>query len=152
MDMSQRIEDSKIVQCVMAGSSANPSARKTVLVVEDDGGLAKLLRFVLESAGLVVTMADSAADAMARDFTDYDAVLLDIHLPDAHGEDVAEQLRVAGYARPIVALTADARLVESGKVADSVNSPFDGWIDKAVPPDQLLSQILVYLDDGGGPR
>lgn len=121
--------------------------RKTVLVVEDDGGLRKLLRLILESTGINVIAADCAAAAVEQDLTVCHAVFLDIHLPDARGEDVAEQLRTTGYAGPIVALTADARLVERGVLAGDVGGPFDGWVDKAVPPDQLLKKMREYLGE-----
>ena len=78
-----------------------------VLVIEDDPKLTLLLRKGLALDGHVVDTVMSAADGLERAQSDaYDAVILDLTLPDLDGLDVARRLRDGGSSVPILMLTA----------------------------------------------
>ncbi len=76
--------------------SASPPAvvSGTVLIVEDDPALRDLLVEVTEGRGLVAVTARSGAEAIMRAGAgDFDAVLLDLRLPDRDGWEVLERLK-----------------------------------------------------------
>lgn len=78
-----------------------------VLVIEDDPKLTLLLRKGLALDGHVVDTVMCAADGLERAQSDaYDAVILDLTLPDLDGLDVARRLRDGGSSVPILMLTA----------------------------------------------
>jgi signal transduction histidine kinase/CheY-like chemotaxis protein len=79
-----------------------------LLLAEDGLDNQRLLSAILKQAGLGVTVVDNGRDAvetaLARDF---DLVLMDIQMPVLDGVAATQILRDAGYAGPIVALTAN---------------------------------------------
>ncbi|HTD38126.1 MAG TPA: response regulator transcription factor [Candidatus Limnocylindrales bacterium] len=78
-----------------------------ILVVEDDGSLADVLRRGLNESGHVVDVErDGAAARRAAAGGGYDAVVLDVMLPGMNGFAVARALREAGDRTPILMLTA----------------------------------------------
>jgi len=80
-----------------------------ILIVDDDRALRSMLAAALETDGaFVVTEADSAADALAKTqgrAVRFDAVILDLALPDADGCDLCARLRRNGLRMPIIMLT-----------------------------------------------
>ena len=78
-----------------------------VLIVEDDRLIAENLYDFLEACGHQCDFADSLQAARARlASASFDAVLLDRNLPDGDGATLAQALRQAGNAVPILMLTA----------------------------------------------
>jgi len=78
-----------------------------ILIVEDEQKMAALLRRGLQRHGYAADIAGDGATALhlaaARD---YDAVLLDLGLPDIDGIETCRSLRAAGSPVPVLALTA----------------------------------------------
>src|SRR5580658_9712477 len=88
------------------------SGQKHILIVDDDRALRSTLAAALEMDGaFAVTQADSAADAMIKTQARalrFDAVILDLALPDADGCDLCARLRRNGLRVPIIMLTGTA--------------------------------------------
>jgi DNA-binding response OmpR family regulator len=84
-----------------------------ILVVEDDQRLAQVLCRVLSRAGYEVEWAESAG-AAARELPRAPSVaLLDLHLPDGNGVDVAGELRTRYPELPVILMTGcPSRLAE----------------------------------------
>lgn len=105
--------------------------RFRVLVCEDDGRLRATLERGLRRAGYAVDAVGSGADAVARARAEeFDAVVLDIGLPDADGRDVCQALRAQGTMAGVVFLTARHHTDDllSGFAAggdDYVRKPFE---------------------------
>src|SRR5919107_3838157 len=79
----------------------------TVLVVEDDDGIAAPLVRTLEREGYHVVHVDNGLDAVERaGRPDIRLVLLDLGLPDIDGLEVCRRIRDAGSAVSIMLLTA----------------------------------------------
>src|SRR4051812_14538975 len=78
------------------------------LVVDDDPTMAELLVTLLKEEGFDVDVAETAesgrADALAAE---YDAVVLDMNLPDGNGISIIQALRREGRATPILMITAN---------------------------------------------
>jgi two-component system, OmpR family, response regulator len=110
-----------------------------VLVVEDNVRMAAALRRGLRAEGIVADVAIRGADAlwMVR-AADYDAVILDIMLPDIDGFETGRRLRADGLWVPIIMLTArDA-------VDDRVHGLDEGADDYLTKPFSL-AELLARL-------
>jgi two-component system response regulator RegX3 len=106
-----------------------------VLLVEDEEAIAEPLAEGLRREGYVVTVAGTAADALAAG--EADVVLLDLRLPDGDGLDVCRALR-ARSAVPIIVVTA------RGEEADRVVGLELGADDYVVKPfgiRELIARI-----------
>jgi DNA-binding response OmpR family regulator len=83
---------------------------KHILIVDGDRALRATLGAALEAGGMFrVTEADSVADAVAKALSRdlrFDAILLDLALPDGDGRELCAHLRGSGVRVPIVILTA----------------------------------------------
>jgi two-component system, OmpR family, response regulator len=110
-----------------------------VLLVEDDLRMAAALRRGLQAERMVVDVATRGADAlwMAR-ATDFDALVLDVMLPDLDGFETCRRLRADGIWVPIIMLTArDA-------VGDRVRGLDEGADDYLTKPFSL-AELLARL-------
>src|SRR5436190_13549274 len=110
-----------------------------VLLVEDDLRMAAALRRGLQSEGMVVDVAGGGGDAlwMAR-ATDFDAMVLDVMLPDLDGFETCRRLRADGVWVPVIMLTArDA-------VADRVRG-LDAGADDYLTKPFSLAELLARL-------
>ncbi|MBI1264413.1 MAG: response regulator [Alphaproteobacteria bacterium] len=110
----------------------------SVLLVDDNAINRLVARSFLETAGAIVTEAESGAAALdlfaAGRFA---LVLLDAHMPVMSGEETLHRLRrLPGGGAPVVALTADAM---QGDEARYRAMGMDGYVAKPVNQDVLLS-------------
>jgi two-component system, OmpR family, phosphate regulon response regulator OmpR len=113
-----------------------------VLIIEDDSRLAEMVQHYLGAAGFRV---DRAADGrsglalVARDH--FDAVILDLMLPDMDGLDVCRAMRARGSV-PILMLTA------RGDAMDRViglEIGADDYLPKPFEPRELLARLRAIL-------
>ena len=101
-----------------------------VLIVEDDPRLGRLLQRLLAEERHVVDLAVGGEEALelVESGGGFDAVILDVGLPDVTGFEVARRMRSHGHRVPILMLTArDA-------VADRINGLDAGADDYVVKP------------------
>jgi two-component system phosphate regulon response regulator PhoB len=115
-----------------------------ILIVEDDGDLLEVLKFVLEEEGYRVSTAEDGADALslaARE--EVRLVLLDIEMPGKSGIEVAERLR----ADP---RTANVRLaIHTARAAADIREQFtdyDAFIPKTDDVPELVAAIKAALE------
>ncbi len=80
-----------------------------ILLIEDDRLMSRAIELMLGGAGLEYETAATGEDGieLARVY-DYDAILLDLTLPDLHGYEVLRRLRVARIATPVIILTGNS--------------------------------------------
>lgn len=81
--------------------------QQRILIVEDEADIRSLMTFVLERAGYCTVGAAEVAEARAAiERYDFDAALIDLHLPDGHGDDVVGYLRAESPETHIVVTSA----------------------------------------------
>src|SRR4051794_38809528 len=111
----------------------------SVLIVEDDLDLRQTLSDSLDAAGFAAAQAADAADAIERlkSFA-YDAIVIDLHLPDANGMEVLDEA-ISRYPQ-IQAVVVTG----FGGVSEAVAAMKRGAIDFLIKPFQLtqLSRVL----------
>jgi DNA-binding response OmpR family regulator len=114
----------------------------TILVVEDDLAIARLVQDYLEAARFTVVHSSTAADAVAQARATGPAlVVLDLGLPDRDGFDVAQELR-RFTSVPIVMLTA--RGDESDRIV-GLELGADDYIVKPFSPKELVARVRAVL-------
>jgi DNA-binding response OmpR family regulator len=115
---------------------------RTILVVEDEMKIARLVRDYLAHAGfeVIVTGDGDSAIASARG-SKPDLVVLDLGLPGRDGLDVTRELRRSSNV-PIVMLTA--RGDESDRVA-GLELGADDYVVKPFSPKELVARVRAVL-------
>jgi len=118
--------------------SSNHTTRGSVLIVEDDLVLAKLVSDYLTKHGFDVShiaRGDLVIDYVVRELPDI--VILDLMLPGMHGVEVCQQLRLR-YKGPVIMLTA---LGETNDQILGLEIGADDYLTKPVEPRVLLARI-----------
>ncbi len=122
------------------------SALRRILIVEDDAALRATLaeQFLLDGE-FSADEAGSAAEAeakLARADARYDAILLDIGLPDADGRDFCASLRRAGRNMPVIMLTgADTEQ----DIVTALDAGANDYLAKPFRLPELLARMRAQL-------
>ena len=105
---------------------------RRLLLVDDEEDIRAVARLSLESVGgwEVVTAASGAEALGTATSAPFDAILLDVMMPELDGPSTLERLREAGVQAPVVFLTAkvqpgDRRALEATGAAGILAKPFD---------------------------
>ena len=119
-----------------------------LLVIEDDRRLGEALCAELRGAGWTVEWARNGTGGQRRALTDaWDAILLDLGLPDRSGLDVLTTLREAGSTTPVLVLTARVRGSDKVKALDL---GADDYVTKPFWTDEVLARLRAVLRRAGG--
>ena len=115
---------------------------KSVLLVDDDEKLCKLLREYLEDYGFqVLTLGDGTAVVNTIRAESPDIIILDIMLPGKDGLDVLKEIRTE-FSMPVIMLTA------KGEDADRIvglELGADDYLPKPFNPRELLARMKAVL-------
>jgi two-component system, OmpR family, response regulator len=119
-----------------------------LLVVEDDVDLNRQLTTALTDAGYAVDRAfDGEEGHFLGDTEPYDAVILDIGLPQMDGLRVLETWRKGGRKMPVLLLTARDRW--SDKVA-GIDAGADDYVAKPFHMEEVLARVRALLRRAAG--
>jgi DNA-binding response OmpR family regulator len=115
---------------------------KTVLIVDDEPEIVRLVRDYLERAGFEVMTAATGPDAL-REFMRRrpDLVILDLTLPETDGLDVARAIRRASDV-PIIMLTA--RTEEADRVA-GLELGADDYVTKPFSAREVVARVRAVM-------
>lgn len=117
----------------------------TILVVDDNRIMRKLMRVTLEGAGFQVIESPDATSALASMAAEApDLVLQDLVLPDMDGRELGRRLRALSGAErvPIVALTG---LESQAEQVQREGDVFNELLIKPIAPTLLLERVRSYL-------
>jgi CheY-like chemotaxis protein len=120
--------------------------RHSILVIEDDMDLLKLVGEVLAKAGFLTRFARSRAEINAE-FNKTplpDLVLLDVRLPDADGFNILEKIRSNQkiLKMPIIMMTGKSEVTD---VARGLSLGADGYVTKPFKISGLVSAVNTVL-------
>ena len=119
---------------------------RPILIIEDDATLrATLAEQIALEGSFIADAAESASDAatkLAGMDVRYDAILLDVGLPDADGRDFCAKLRRDGNTTPIIMLTgADAE----ADVVRGLDAGANDYIAKPFVPAEVVERLRDLL-------
>jgi DNA-binding response OmpR family regulator len=114
----------------------------SILLVEDDVGIAQPLVRALEREGFDVSHVLQGGDALDAASKSYDLVLLDLTLPDRDGLAVCRHLRTQDERLPIIMLTARS---DETDVVVGLDAGADDYITKPFRLAELLARVRVRL-------
>jgi len=126
-----------------------PDSSSTILLVDDEDAVQKLLAYPLEREGFRVVQARDGEEALQRFGTEHiDLVVLDVMLPKLDGLEVCKRLR-ADSTVPIIMLTA--RDDELDKVL-GLELGADDYITKPFSIREFRSRVRALLRRASAPR
>jgi CheY-like chemotaxis protein len=116
--------------------TSNYSGRKTILCIDDDDGILDYERALLERRGFsVVTAASARQGIQIAAACALAAVIVDYHMPEMNGHEVATEIRRLRPHTPIVMVSSDEEIAEYAlKVVDA-------FVSKNEAPSRLLPVI-----------
>jgi len=121
-----------------------------VLVVEDEVKMAGLLKRGLEEEGYAVDMSGTGQDALwLASENPYDAVVLDVMLPDFDGFEVCRRLRAAGRWSPVLMLTARDAVPDR---VSGLDAGADDYLTKPFSFAELLARLRALVRRGATER
>jgi len=150
LDLSDRSELTNAKQPLASTASALKEfapilAETRILVAEDNFFNQQIIKELLQLAGIQVQIANNGAEALAMlELNEFDAILMDIHMPVMNGLDATQQLRRSlRFADiPIIALTAGVTETEREQcLACGMND----FINKPINMTQLFSTLVRWI-------
>jgi two-component system, OmpR family, response regulator len=114
-----------------------------ILIIEDDQRLTSTLGHALRTEGYAVDIAETAEDGhwMATEVA-YDAIVLDVGLPDGDGIELCASLRSEGVWAPVMVLTARAEVNDRVRGLDA---GADDYLAKPFAVDELMARIRALV-------
>lgn len=115
---------------------------RTVLLVDDEPQIRRVLQTTLCEAGYVVILAKSGQEGIDTVVREHpDLVLLDINLPDMSGFDACKMIRVS-FAGPILMVTVRNSVRDK---IDALDAGADDYIVKPFAMGELLARVRAAL-------
>ena len=100
----------------------------TILIIEDEEDLLNGLEINMAREGYRVLKATTGEEGMSQALKEYPSlIILDVMLPGMSGLDVCRELRLKGFAAPIIMLTARAEETGSIRVSQRYLGAFQGF-------------------------
>src|SRR5438552_11336831 len=120
------------------------------LVVDDDPTLTLLVRGLLEEDGYAVDVAGTAEDGrMLAMVNEYDALILDLMLPDGNGIQIIQGLRRDGKKTPIIVLTGTK---DADVTVRALDAGADDYLTKPIVFTEFKARIRALVRRGGAQR
>jgi CheY-like chemotaxis protein len=124
--------------------NAGEAAVVTVLVVDDDPAIGRLIGLILSAEAMAVERVTSGESALARlqRSEQPDVILLDLAMPGMDGRDVFREARRMGVTCPIVFCSAYGAELANAELGGQ------GAIEKPFLPDALVASLRAVTSDG----
>jgi len=114
----------------------NYPGRKTILCIDDDDGMLRYQRALLERRGYKVLTATSARQGLQiAAACAVAAVIVDYHMPEMNGQEVATEIKRLKPQVPIVMVSSD------DEIPEPVSRVVDAFVSKNEAPSRLLPAI-----------
>jgi PAS domain S-box-containing protein len=118
-----------------------PIGTETIMLVDDEGAVRRVLRAMLERSGFRVIECEDGARALAElsSGTQPDALLIDRSMPGLSGEEVIERIWQHGIRLPILVLSGHSSV-------DLLNPNVRAVLTKPITREDLISALRRVLD------
>lgn len=119
-----------------------------VLIVEDDVIIADTMRMTLSQSGyhsIHAMTIESALNEIAH--TKFDAVLLDINLPDGDGTRLTCMIRRGKFPAPILVVSGNSTVDDR---INALGSGADGYLTKPFDKDELMAHLEAIIRRANG--
>ncbi len=113
-----------------------------ILVVDDDQGLSQTLSQALQTLYDVDTANSGKLGLYKADSEKYEAIILDLNLPDISGFIVCQQLRERGLSAPILILSGETRVLTKINLLDA---GANDYLPKPFSLGELKARLRVLL-------
>ncbi len=114
-----------------------------ILLIEDNRRLSEFITQGLKLEGMAVDCFGTVKDGLAALTTvSYDAVILDLGLPDGDGMEVLRQGRSQGVQAPVLVLTARDGIKDR---VDGLNAGADDYLAKPFAMEELLARLKALM-------
>src|SRR5215216_5775387 len=125
-----------------------PASRPSILVVDDDPDLLRLMQIRLSAAGYAVTTAESAERALAQLAVARPRVVVtDLRMSGMDGMALFQSIQGQNPALPVIILTAHGTIPDA---VSAVKSGLFGYLTKPFEAKALLTEIERALSLGRG--
>jgi DNA-binding NtrC family response regulator len=117
--------------------------RARILVIDDDEGIRKVLKTILEDEGYNVDMAANGKEAIRKSYRKfYNLALIDIKLPDMEGTKLLKRIKETVPKMRKIILTGYPSIKNA---IEAVNQGADAYIVKPFDMDKVLATIKEQL-------
>jgi two-component system cell cycle response regulator CtrA len=114
-----------------------------VLLIEDEPTTARAIELMLTTEGFNVYSTDLGEEGLdLGKLYDYDIILLDLNLPDMHGDDVLKKLRVSKVQTPVLVLSG---ISEMDSKVRSFGFGADDYVTKPFHREELVARIHAVV-------
>ncbi|PAV29828.1 DNA-binding response regulator [Virgibacillus profundi] len=118
------------------------SEGKTILIIEDDQEISKLLSVILTKLGMASVVAYSGTEGLLQlENNTYDLILLDLMLPGLSGEELIKQVREESTI-PIIVISAKVDIENKVQV---LKMGADDYITKPFNQAEVVARVEVQL-------
>jgi PAS domain S-box-containing protein len=126
---------------------------RQVLIVEDDRDVALLLRMMMEQMGHRADVAYTASQARVfLSESKYDAMTLDLMLPDEGGISLLHSLRKSQLHRNLPVIVVSAKATTTRRELEGTAISVVDWIEKPINEKQLTDAIFTAMSSPSGAR
>ena len=120
------------------------------LVVDDDPTIRLLVTKLLEEGGFAVdTAATSESGRVLAMVNDYDAIILDLILPDGNGIPLVQALRRKNRDTPVLVLTGET---DKATIVMALDAGADDYSTKPINFDEFKARVRALVRRGGARR
>lgn len=121
-----------------------PSPRPSILLVEDEAHLGRAIKLNLELEGFEVALAIDGKDALRQllRVEPYQAMILDVQLPDTDGFALCSKIRESGIFTPVIMLTVRSRPEDRVR---GLEAGADDYLTKPFELSELLARVRAQL-------
>lgn len=112
-----------------------------ILIIEDEGDIAQIIKSYLEKEGFNVTIAETGKRALQLIKERFDLIILDLMLPDIEGETICTSIREFSQV-PIIMLTAKSGETDRVK---GLEIGADDYVVKPFSSRELVARVKAHL-------
>jgi signal transduction histidine kinase len=128
----------------LSSSQVAPSGG-VILVVDDTADNRYVAAKWLERAGFRVALASTGEEALALARRDVDLVVLDVHLPDLHGFEVARKLKSDPATNHLPVLHLSAKHIGPHDRITGLEAGADAYLTQPIIPEELIANVRALL-------